>query len=294
MRKKRKSLKELNLLDRFLFDEVMENPEAYAALLEIILGKDIFLKGLPQSEKEIRTLPSFRGIRLDVWGEDTEDNIYNSEVQKKDTRNLPRRSRYYQSTLDAGLLEPSSIDYNTLNDVCLIQIAPFDLFGQNRCMYTFRMRCDEDRELSLNDGAVRIFLNTRGTDTEGISNELLELLRYVEHSTADNAASSESPRLKKLYECVEAVKCNEQREVKYMQLWEEKAEERLEGKAAGLLEGKTDSIIELLEDAGTVPAPLRSAIKSQTDPNILRQWLHAAKKAVSIEDFIRICGNISL
>ena len=104
-RRKRKELKELNLLNRFLFNEVLEDPVAYRAVLEIILGHNIRLKANVQSEKEIRTLPTFRGIRLDVWGQDEEDNIYNSEMQRKNTRNLPRRSRYYQSVLDAGLLE---------------------------------------------------------------------------------------------------------------------------------------------------------------------------------------------
>ena len=58
--KKRKKLKELNLLDRFLFDETMEDPETYRAALEIILGRDVCLKDNSQSEKEVRTIPSFR------------------------------------------------------------------------------------------------------------------------------------------------------------------------------------------------------------------------------------------
>ena len=36
-------LSELTLLDRFLFDEVMENEQIHQLILEIILGKDIAL-----------------------------------------------------------------------------------------------------------------------------------------------------------------------------------------------------------------------------------------------------------
>ncbi len=37
-------LKELNLTDRFLFDETMEDPETHRETLSILLGKDISFK----------------------------------------------------------------------------------------------------------------------------------------------------------------------------------------------------------------------------------------------------------
>lgn len=237
--KRRKRLAELNLLDRFLFNEVMEDPGTYRDVLEMICGREILLKETVQSEKEIRTLPTFRGIRLDVWGQDEEGNIYNSEMQSVNTKNLPRRSRYYQSVLDAGLLEPGTVDFNRLRDVHLIMIAPFDLFGLKRCVYTFQMRCCEDPALCLQDGAVRMFLYTRGEDQDNVTKELRDFLRYVEHTDEETARCFQSPRLKRLHERVKAVKSNEGIEVKYMQLWEEKVMERLEGRSEGMSKGIT-------------------------------------------------------
>ena len=52
-----KALKDLNLLDRFLFAEAMEDPVIMQTILEIILGKDILLKYPPQAEKEKRSSP---------------------------------------------------------------------------------------------------------------------------------------------------------------------------------------------------------------------------------------------
>ena len=37
---KRKSLKELNLLDKFLFDEAMDDPENVKTMLDIILSQN--------------------------------------------------------------------------------------------------------------------------------------------------------------------------------------------------------------------------------------------------------------
>lgn len=234
---KHKTLQELTLLDRFLFDEVLEDPAAYQAALEIILGREIRLKENSQSEKELRTLPTFRGIRLDVWGQDMDEAIYNSEVQQRNTRNLPRRMRFYQAVMDAGLLEPGCVDFNQLNDVYLIMIAPFDLFGLDQCVYTFRMKCDEVPGLSLGDGAVRMFLNTKGKKRDGVSAELLEFLNYMEHTNSISPSALLSPRLKQIGQRVEAVKSNEGSEVKYMQLWEEKILDRMEAQKEGRIEG---------------------------------------------------------
>lgn len=139
----RKTLEQLNLLDRFLFAEAVDRPEVAALLLEIILGKEVALQYLPQTEKEIRTSPQKRCVRLNVWMMDQEGVVYDAEVQKRDTKNLPKRSRYYQGLLDSNLLEPGDIDFNNLNPVCLIIISPFDIGGKKLYQYTYRMRCDE-------------------------------------------------------------------------------------------------------------------------------------------------------
>ena len=59
----RKALKDLNLLDRFLFDEAMADPANMQDVLEIILGHEVMLKHLPQAEKEEGLSPRYRGIR---------------------------------------------------------------------------------------------------------------------------------------------------------------------------------------------------------------------------------------
>ena len=60
---KRKEFSKLNLLDRFLFNEAMEDPENMKTVLDIIFGQDIPLKSAPHSEKEMRTLPDNRQAR---------------------------------------------------------------------------------------------------------------------------------------------------------------------------------------------------------------------------------------
>ncbi len=103
---KGKELKDLNLLDRFLFNEAVEDKEFLEKVLGIILEKDIELEYTPQTEKEIRRSIWNRQIKLDVWAMDTEGSIHNTEVKKQNTGNLPKRSRNYQGMIDSRLLAP--------------------------------------------------------------------------------------------------------------------------------------------------------------------------------------------
>ena len=109
---KRKSLKELNLLDKFLFDEAMDDPENVKTMLDIILSQKTNLKHPPQTEKEQRTSTDNRQIRLDVYAMDEDDVLYEVEAQKENTHNLPKRSRLYQGIIDSKLLLPGVVDFN--------------------------------------------------------------------------------------------------------------------------------------------------------------------------------------
>ena len=104
------------------------------------------------------------------------------------------------------------------------------------------MACQEQAGLLLEDGASRIFLNTHGTNGEGVDTELIELLHYMEQTTGQAASHSTSQRIKELHGRVSQLKASEEIGVKYMQAWEEKMYERLEGReeghASGLAEGR--------------------------------------------------------
>ena len=251
----RRSLKELNLLDKFLFDEAMDDPENVKTMLDIILRQNTMLKHPPQTEKEQRISTDNRQIRLDVYAMDEDDVVYEVEAQKENTRNLPKRSRLYQGIIDSKLLPPGVADFNLLNEVLIVMITPFDLFGYGLYRYTFQMKCEEVPELKLDDGATRIFLNTRGEHPELVSPELIELLKYMEHSTDEVSGSCESKRIQEMHRRVCQIKASEKTEVKYMQTWEEKIlikqEGIVEGEQIGRLKEKTE-VVKKLSDKFSV------------------------------------------
>lgn len=229
-------------MDRFLFAEAIEDQEIFEMILEIILGHEVVLQKFPQAEKEMRAALWSRQIKLDVYGIDEQDVVYNTEVQNRNTYNLPKRSRLHNGIIDSRLLPPGAIDFNQLNDVYIIMIMPFDLFGEGKYRYTFSMHCDELPDLRLKDGATRIFLNTRGTDPEGVSTELIELLRYFENTTERTASGTSSLRIKRMQQKIHAIKCSDEIGVKYMNAWEEKILDRQEAFAEGKAEGEAAGI----------------------------------------------------
>ena len=132
---------------------------------------------------------------------------------------------------------PGTRSFNLLNDTCVIMITPFDLFGKGKYCYTFHPYCEEEPDLRLEDGAVRIFLNSHGTNRNEVSEELVALLEYMETMDADKIGD-DSENLKKLHEYVEQIKASEEIGVKYMQKWEELEYEREDAREEGREEGQ--------------------------------------------------------
>ncbi|MDO4261240.1 MAG: hypothetical protein Q4C82_04110, partial [Eubacteriales bacterium] len=99
---------------------------------------------------------------------------------------------------------------------------------------------------------------------------------------------------------------SEEKGVKYMQAWEEKMYERLEGrkegKAEGIKEGQKEGIIvgraagmlellvDQLETLGSVPEEMKEKLSLEKDPARLKAWNKLAAGAASMEDFERKAG----
>jgi len=235
-------LTDLNLVDRFLFNETMEDKEAYQAAVSILLENEIELLEKPETEKELRVSPELRQIRLDVVSMDKAGRLYYTEMQQKDTKNLRKRSRYYQAQLDVSLLEPGSRDFNRLNDSCFILVAPFDIFGRGLYRYTFEGICRECPDLKLEDGAIRIFINTKGNNKQDFSQEFLDFMAYITTTTDEAAQRTESGKIKRIHRKVKQIRESERIGVRHMQLWEEQAEIRDEGRA----QGKEEKLIQMV------------------------------------------------
>ena len=131
-------------------------------------------------------------------------------------------------------------------------IAPFDLFGQKRFIYTFDERCIEDPKLKLNDGAKRIFVNTHGTNVSEVSPEFIALMKYIEYNESIDKTTESAPNLEKIVDRVGQVKASEKVGVLYMQKWEEeiimKQEAEKEGFERGMEQGRLEDVKKMMKN----------------------------------------------
>ena len=169
---------------------------------------------------------------MDLLAFDEEDTVYDAEAQPRyiSRHELARRSRFYQGVIDASLLQPGEIKFSKLNDIYIIFIAPFDPFGKKKYRYTFRETCKEIPGMTLDDGAVRIFLNTKGTNADEESPELVELLNVMNHTFEEDNLEIKSPRIRLLAKQVKTIKNNQEVGVRYMRFLEELEQEKIEYK----------------------------------------------------------------
>lgn len=153
-------LEKLNLLDRFLFDEAMEDKETCQAMISILLENEVELLEKPETEKEFRVSPELREVRLDV------------------------------------------------------------------------VECPD---LRLDDGAVRVFINTKGTNREAFSQEFLDFMEYLSNTTDEEAEHTGSRKIKRIHERICQIRKSEKAGVKYMQRWEELAYAKEDGEQCKLI-----------------------------------------------------------
>lgn len=238
-----KTIKDLNLLDSFLFSEATENPENAKLIACIIINRVLGwnVENIHvEAEKQYHGISiGNRGIRLDLQVTEKENEktvrIYDIEPNVYYEKFLARRSRYYLSLTDSKFLQTGE-EYENLPDYFTIWILPYDPFGDNRMIYTIKNMVVENPELEYNEGVTRVILYTNGAI--GGWKELEALLQYFAESTEANAVDNE---LRKLQSVVNSIKGDKEAGERFMTLGEmikyEKRDSYEEGHSAGYSEG---------------------------------------------------------
>lgn len=211
---------QINLSDFALFLSIMKVKEAYEDVLSIILDEpDLRLKEV-KVEQVVLNKSGKRAIRLDAWAQDIQERQFDMEMQN-DTKgdNIRKRSRFYQSMIDAPILKSGKkTRYKNLPLTAIIFITQEDIFGRDLAMYTFSERCEEIPDLLLEDGTCKIFLNM--TSKNGRP-ELVSLLQYMKYTTLDNENITEKDdRILDLDKIVKEIKRSEEWEAAEMTIYE--------------------------------------------------------------------------
>lgn len=213
----KKQFREVNLNNAILFAAVMEYEDTCNEVLKLILGHTVEVEEVHTEVTKVLD-SGLRGIRLDVYARDDNNVRYNLEMQNGKTNVLPKRSRFYQSIIDAHELKPGE-DFGALPPNYIIFICTKDPFGDKLYRYTFENRCIENGK-PLGDGTYKIFLNTKGTNKDAVPESLVQFLNYIENSTDSFVSTVSDQSIVKIHERVKLTRNNSDWRNWYMTLGE--------------------------------------------------------------------------
>ena len=180
-----KKWESLTFTDNFIFSHVMHDENICRQVVELILDVRIGKIHYLSAQDEHKTDPDSMRIIMDVFLRD-ENRIITVEMQTGHKKELPRRSRYYQSVADVSTTPTSSL-YPDLPDNILIFICTFDPFDRNFPRYTFQYTCQEaDHQLKLEDGSLRIFLNTATEELNNLDQKLKAFYHYIQKGVVES------------------------------------------------------------------------------------------------------------
>ena len=243
----RRDRRDIPLENDAMFSTVMQYEDACRDLIETIFEgrriRDIVYEdGLsPEAQKYIAFNPGNKSIRLDVYFEDG-DTVYDIEMQKVDTGNLPLRARMYSSMMDANMLD-KGLEYERLKDSYVIFICMFDLFEKGRTKYTFRSMCEEDGDLPLDDGRCIMFLNTKGSIGE-LGADMDAFFGYINGGVSSIGTGKDSGNefVERLDECVLDINGDEDWRQGYMKYELNLIEKYKDGEAKGISIGEARGV----------------------------------------------------
>lgn len=242
--------KQATIANNFIFYKVMRNnPDICKQLLEILLEIKIDHIEMRQ-EEEITIDYDKKGIRMDVYAIG-ETQAFNLEMQTSDTKELPERSRFYQSTIDLDDLNSGS-DYINLKTSYIIFICIPDIFGKGLPKYTFENTCRENTDIKLNDRAYKYFFIAQNYDK--ILNE--EQKSFLELVTSNESTSAFADKIKQL---VDDAKHNTQWRKQFMDFEHYMSLSFRQGKEEGHAEGLTEGLAKGAKQKGIEIA--KNAIK---------------------------------
>jgi predicted transposase/invertase (TIGR01784 family) len=203
MEAKNVPFEELTITNRFMFSIVFSRKEIAKPFLEAILGIKIHELRDPVPEKTIDVSPVSKGVRYDVFtkevGPDGETlRSFDIELQMEDTKEIPKRARFYQAMRDSESLSRGE-KYRNLKDLYIIFICPDDIFGKGRAVYRFKNLEVDDPKIEMGDLSFKnfyIFNKYREVAEKAIR----DYLEYFATNKAISPATEDIDRLVKWYQ----------------------------------------------------------------------------------------------
>ena len=194
---------QLPITNKFMFAMVFSHKEIAKPFLETVLGIKIHELRDPEPEKTIDISPVSKGVRFDVFvkesGPDGETlRSFDIEMQMEDTKEIPKRARFYQAMCDCEALSRGE-KHRNLKELYIIFLCPDDIFGKDHAVYRFKNLEIDNPKIEMGDLTFKnfyIFSRYRKIAEKAIR----EYMEYFATNKANSPETEDIDRLVKWYQ----------------------------------------------------------------------------------------------
>ena len=165
----------------------VQTSKIHQKLLEIILQIKVRDIRFHETEKNLKESYDGHGIRFDLYVEDSDNTIYDIEMQVGyySSNALAKRMRFYQGIFDVDSLKAGQ-SYTLLKKSIIIFLCPFKFLNGKRSLYTFNSYCLQDKSLLLPDETTKIIVSSAGNRTPDTPKALIPVLDYMNGKSASS------------------------------------------------------------------------------------------------------------
>lgn len=154
-----KAIEKLSLMDDNLMTLVFDrNIEATELLLKVILGRNDLMVMEVVGQREYKNpMPGGRSVTIDIYARDSDDKIYDIEVQRASAGADARRARFHSSMIDTKMLKAGQ-EFKEIHESYVIFITADDVMGAGHSLYHVN-RMIEETGTYFGDGSHIIYVN---------------------------------------------------------------------------------------------------------------------------------------
>ena len=176
-----------NLLSNVFMSVALNDLPACQHVIRILTGiKDLTVKEV-RTQYRISKITSHDAI-LDVLAEDAEGKLINLEIQRGDTVDHARRTRFYAAMIDSELLQKGK-EYYEMPEVYVIYISEDDIWKAGRTTYPVKKQL-EGTEISYDDGLHVLYVNAAIDD----GTEIADLMKYFKKADPTDMSQGDLSR----------------------------------------------------------------------------------------------------
>ena len=254
--------KEYTLLSDAFMSVALRDIPACQYVLRILTGiKNLKVREV-RPQYRVSKIESHDAV-LDVLAEDETGRLFDLEIQRADTLDHARRTRFYSSMIDSNYLEKGKT-YSDLPEVYVIYVSETDLWKAGYTTYELEKKFRKSN-VSYDDGQHVLYINAAVND----GSETAKLMDYFKTADPDDMEHGE------LSQRVHFLKCDEGGLSEMCEVTERiykmgREDGRDEGRAEGREEEKQATARNLFK----LGIPVETIAKAvEVNINLVKEWL---------------------